>query len=121
VNPERFRDLISGVLIVGVVTSAALMVAAFAAALVVGWDGSLRGLPPTGAAATDFSAIVAGILELRPIALAQAGLLVLLATPVLRVMASVVAFALEGDRLYVAITVGVLAILLLSIFGLNLG
>lgn len=61
------------------------------------------------------------MLELRPIALAQAGLLVLLATPVLRVMASVVAFALEGDRLYVAITVGVLAILLLSIFGLNLG
>ena len=119
VTPSRFRDLVSGVLIVGVVTSAALMGAAFAAALLVGWDGSLRGLPATGAAPTDFAAIVAGVLELRPIALAQAGLLVLLATPVLRVVASVVAFALERDRLYVAITVGVLAILLLSIFGIS--
>jgi uncharacterized membrane protein len=119
VNPARFRELVSGVLIVGVVTSAILMAAAFGAALLVGWDGSLRGLPPTGAAPTDFSAIVQGVLELRPIALAQAGLLVLLATPVLRVAASVVAFALERDRLYVGITLAVLAILLLSIFGVS--
>jgi uncharacterized membrane protein len=34
-------------------------------------------------------------------------------------MASVVAFALEGDRLYTTITLAVLAILLVSLFGLR--
>ncbi|MGA2664217.1 MAG: DUF1634 domain-containing protein [Nitrososphaerales archaeon] len=43
------------------------------------------------------------------------GLLVLLATPVLRVIASVVLFAAERDRTYVAITLVVFGILLLSI------
>ena len=118
-NPTRFRDLVSGVLIVGVVTSAALIAVGFGASLAVGWDGSLRGLPVTVAAPTDFSAVGSALLELRPIALAQAGLLVLLATPVLRVLTSVVAFALEGDHLYAAITLAVLAILLVSLFGLR--
>jgi len=53
------------------------------------------------------------------VAFAQAGLLVLIATPVVRVMASVVAFVLERDRLYAAITIAVLAILLVSLFGLR--
>ena len=111
--------LVSGVLIVGVVTSAVLMTIAFAASLVVGWDGSLRGLPTVTSSATDFSAVAGAVLELRPIAIAQVGLLVLIATPVMRVMASVVAFVLERDRLYAAITLGVLMILLVSLFGLR--
>jgi uncharacterized membrane protein len=119
VTPDRFRVLVSGVLIVGVVTSAVLMTVAFVASLAVGWDGSLRGLPASTASASDFSAVVAAGLELRPIAIAQVGLLVLIATPVVRVMASVVAFVLERDRLYAAITLGVLALLLGSLFGLR--
>ncbi len=118
-TPDRFRALVSGVLIVGVVTSAVFMVVAFAASLVVGWDGSLRGLSTTSLPATDFSALATSLVELRPIAIAQAGLIVLIATPVIRVMASVVAFVLERDRLYAAITLGVLAILLVSLFGLR--
>ena len=47
----------------------------------------------------------------------QLGLLVLLATPVARVAFSVVAFALQRDRLYVAVTLVVLAVLLYSIVG----
>ena len=118
-NAERFRGLVSGVLIVGVVTSAALMVLGFAVALVVGWDGSLLGRQPTGGAATDFSGLLAGLFALRPLAIAQAGLVVLLATPVLRVAASVAAFTLEGDRLYALITLVVLIILLTSLFVLR--
>lgn len=57
-----------------------------------------------------------GLLALRPFAFAQAGLIVLIATPVLRVATSVVGLWLEGDRLYVAITLAVLAIPLGSIF-----
>jgi uncharacterized membrane protein len=119
VNPNRFRVLVSGVLIIGVLTSAVLMTVGFLASIVVGWEGSLRGLPATTLPASDFSAIGTGLRQLRPIAFAQAGLLVLIATPVVRVMASVVAFVLERDRLYAAITIVVLAILLVSLFGLR--
>ena len=42
-TPERFRSVISGVLIVGVVTSAILLTIGFVASLLVGWDGSLVG------------------------------------------------------------------------------
>ena len=47
----------------------------------------------------------------------QLGLLLLIATPVARVAFSVVAFALERDRLYVGITLVVLAVLVFSLAG----
>jgi uncharacterized membrane protein len=47
----------------------------------------------------------------------QLGLLLLIATPVTRVAFSVIAFALERDRLYVVITLIVLAVLLFSLVG----
>jgi len=46
-----------------------------------------------------------------PLATIQIGLLILIATPVARVLFSMVAFGLERDRMYVGITVVVLAIL----------
>jgi uncharacterized membrane protein len=50
-------------------------------------------------------------------AIIQCGLLLLIATPVSRVLFSMIAFALEGDRLYVALTTIVFVILLYSLFG----
>jgi uncharacterized membrane protein len=50
-------------------------------------------------------------------AIIEIGLLLLIATPVLRVVFSMVAFALEKDRLYVVLTLIVLVILLLSLLG----
>jgi uncharacterized membrane protein len=47
----------------------------------------------------------------------QLGLLLLIATPIARVVFSVFAFALEGDRMYVAFTLIVLSVLLYSLFG----
>jgi uncharacterized membrane protein len=47
-------------------------------------------------------------------ALVMLGLLMLIATPVARVAFSIVAFALERDRLYVTITAAVLALLIVS-------
>ena len=52
-----------------------------------------------------------------PRAIIQIGLLLLIATPVMRVVLSMIAFALEKDRLYVVLTLIVLVILLLSLFG----
>lgn len=50
-------------------------------------------------------------------AIMQLGLLLLIATPIVRVMFSVVAFSIEGDRMYVLFTMLVLAVLLYSLFG----
>ena len=47
--------------------------------------------------------------------LMQLGLLLLIATPVARVVMAVVGFALERDRLYVVVSLIVLAILLASL------
>jgi uncharacterized membrane protein len=55
-----------------------------------------------------------GVLALRPYAIITLGVLVLIAIPVMRVAVSVIAFALERDRLYVLITAFVFAMLLLS-------
>ena len=49
-----------------------------------------------------------------PEGLIQAGLLILIATPVARVMFTLVAFVLERDRVYVGITLAVLSILVYS-------
>ena len=118
-TPERFRTLVSGILIVGVSISAALMILGFAGSLFVGWEGSLTGAASGTSGLSDFSAMGASLAALRPVGIAQLGLVALLATPVMRVAASCVAFALEADRLYAALTLVVLAILLISIFGLR--
>ncbi len=63
------------------------------------------------------SAIVHGALGMSGSAIIQLGLLLLIATPVARVLFSAIAFALERDYLYVFITLLVLGILLYSLFG----
>ena len=118
-TPERFRVVVSGVLLGGVALSAALIAAGLLGSLVVGWNGSLTGAPPVDRVASDFGALPRGLTTLRPMALVQVGLLVLLLTPVARVAASVVGFLLERDWLYVAITTGVLGVLLASLFVLR--
>lgn len=61
------------------------------------------------------SGIISDVLALRRPGLIQFGLLLLIATPIVRVIFSVLAFAKQGDRLYVTITLIVLAILLWSL------
>jgi uncharacterized membrane protein len=119
VTPEQFRVVISRVLIVGVTVSAALIAAGFLASLAVGWSGSLIGAAASADPRTDFGALGRNLLAGRPIGLAQAGLAILVATPVMRVVASVFGFILEGDRLYAGITLIVLGILLASLFILH--
>ena len=63
------------------------------------------------------SGIVARAVGFRGREIIQFGLLLLIATPIARVAFSVVAFGLERDRLYVGITLTVLAILLFGLMG----
>jgi uncharacterized membrane protein len=51
----------------------------------------------------------------RGLAIAQLGIVILLLTPIIRVAFSVIGFAMEKDRLYVAITCIVLATLMASL------
>jgi uncharacterized membrane protein len=60
--------------------------------------------------------IITDVLEGRRRAVIQLGLLLLIATPVARVVFSVYAFLRERDFLYVCVTLTVLAILLYSLF-----
>jgi len=75
-----------------------------------------RGEPPE---LTGIPGIVAFALEWRGRGIIQLGLLVLLATPVARVIFSVVAFALQRDWFYVGVTIVVLGVLLYSIIGIG--
>jgi uncharacterized membrane protein len=115
-SAERFRLWVSTVLVVGVSLSAVLVAIGFLTGLAIGWTDSLVGAPPNTVVPTDFSGVFAGLAAGRPVAIAQLGLLVLVATPVIRVGVSLIAFVVERDRLYVAITASVLGLLLLSLF-----
>lgn len=59
--------------------------------------------------------ILAGAFWLRGECVIMLGLLLLIATPVARVLFSAIAFSLEGDRTYVLITLVVLGLLLASL------
>lgn len=61
--------------------------------------------------------VVLGAFSLRTEAVIQAGLLLLIAVPIVRVAVSIVAFAIERDCLYVIVTALVLGILLFSLLG----
>lgn len=58
--------------------------------------------------------IAKGVLALKPYAVIMLGLLLLILTPVLRVVVSIYAFMVEKDYLYVWITASVLLILIIS-------
>jgi len=58
-----------------------------------------------------------GIMSLRGQAIIQTGIILLIATPVLRVIFSAVGFALEKDYLYVGISLLVLLIIAISALG----
>ena len=67
------------------------------------------------------SGVIRSVISGRGQGIIQLGLLLLIATPIARVAFSVVGFAIERDRLYVAFTLLVLAILLYSSLGSGIG
>ena len=118
-SDRRLEAVVGNILRFGV-TSAALVVA-IGAILYLSRHGRetvslglFRGEPE------DFrtmAGIIRSALALRSRGIIQLGLLILIATPVARVAFAVIGFALERDRLYVAVTLLVLSLLLYSIVG----
>ena len=115
---ERVENLLGNLLRAGVVLAAIVVLAG--GALYLAQHGAevldrqaFQGEP---AQLRSPQRIVADALSGRGRGVIQLGLLLLIATPVARVAFSVVAFAWQRDYLYVALTLFVLAVLLLSIF-----
>jgi uncharacterized membrane protein len=69
---------------------------------------------PGAAFPRTLSEVVAGVRDFRGQAITAAGLLLLIATPVVRVAVSILAFVYERDPAFVLITSVVLCLLLLS-------
>ena len=67
---------------------------------------------------TSIGGILGGVFSLRSDSIAQLGIVLLIATPVARVAFTLVAFAVQRDRTYVAIT---LLVLFLLLYGLVYG
>ncbi len=116
---QRVERTIGNLLRAGLIIAAVVVVAG-ALVYLVHHGGDVpdyrlfRGEPP---ALRGIRGIIRRALEPRGSGLIQLGLLLLLATPLARVAFSVVAFALQRDRLYVALTLIVLGVLLYSIIG----
>ncbi|MBO0792790.1 MAG: DUF1634 domain-containing protein [Ktedonobacteraceae bacterium] len=109
-NKIDISAIIGGVLQGGVLLSAAIIVAGVLLALLKGTLASsqLHSFPQS------FGQIWTGLLILQPQAIIMLGVLLLIATPVLRVAISILAFALEQDMKFVLITSAVLIILLVG-------
>ena len=107
---DKAQSAIAAVLRYGSSTSTAVM----AVALVLGLLRRGGKLVRPGVAASP-GMLLRQALEFDPAGLAELGILLLLLTPVLRVVIAVLAFALERDTKYVLISLGVLAVMVFSI------
>lgn len=120
-------QIISILLVSGVTVSAAVLLAGLALLVVTGRTGYHESISPAlilsppvaGAYPRTISAAVQGATELRPFAVIELGALLLIATPVFRVAASIVLFSFERDYLYTIITLVILGFLVISIFWMH--
>jgi uncharacterized membrane protein len=110
---RRTELIISVVLRGGVFVSAGIILIGVVGFYARDLAGGARGVDPR-AYPRSLGAVLSGVAHRDPLAVIALGLLVLIATPVLRVAVSIVTFALERDWVYVLITALVLCILIAS-------
>lgn len=114
---DRRLEVAMGLMLRIGVTLAAIVVLAGGVLYLVQPHASISGYRHfNGAPAADRSVegILAGVAHLRSQSLIALGLLMLIATPVCRVLFGVVGFTLLKDRFYAAVSAVVLFVLLLS-------
>ena len=71
--------------------------------------------PLSGGPGLDLSSLVADLVSLQPAGFLWLGLLAVIATPLSRVLAAAVGYGLAGDRRMVAVAVGILVVIAISI------
>jgi len=110
VSEEKAERTIAWVLRYGSLTSTLIMALGLGLML-------LRG-PATSLAAYHrirLSMLFSNLIHFDPAALTEFGILLLLFTPIFRILVAVVTFALEREHKYVLISLGVLLVVLLSV------
>lgn len=105
---RRLGRRIHHVLLVGVIVSAVLLAAGLALTLLTGTPVGADAPPP-------FGVLLAGVLHGDSRSLLVAGLLVLMATPLVRVAVLAASWAAMGDRRFAAVATAVLVLLALSL------
>ena len=116
-NDERLERIIGALLRTGVILSAVTVLLG-GACHVVRHGNELADYHVFHGASAEYRSVRAIVQSMGPSncsAIIQFGLLVLIATPIARVAFSLVGFAMERDRTYIAITSIVLAVLLYSV------
>jgi uncharacterized membrane protein len=106
---EQLDIAIGTILRTGVILSA-ILVAAGGIGYLTG-----HGTTPSPAELISIPPILRGAFSGQPLFIVQLGLLVLMATPIVRVIACVAGFALEHDRAYAIISAIVLTCLIFSL------
>jgi len=113
----KLEQLIGNLLRAGVFIAAAVVL--LGGILYLAQHGSTRpdyhSFHGESSALKSVPAVVKGAASLDSRSIIQLGLLLLVLTPIVRVVFSAVGFALERDYVYVTITVFVLAVLLVSL------
>ena len=117
INDQKVEQIIGQLLRAGVLLSAFVVVIGgmlYLRQAAMGYSDyqTFHGVPHQ---LTTISGVVQGAVHLDPESVIQFGLLLLIATPVARVVFSVFAFGLERDWLYVGLTLVVLAVLFYSL------
>ncbi len=117
ISDRAIERTVSVVLRTGVVSAALVVLAGGIYELILHGDQAANYDTFHGVPAIDrtLGGIIHGLVDLRGRSIIQTGILLLIATPIARVAFSLVGFALERDRKYVAITSIVLAVLLYSV------
>jgi uncharacterized membrane protein len=118
-NDQKIEQIIGVLLRVGVSLSAALV---FAAGIAYLWQNhaapvSYQRFHGEAAELTSVAGVFRGAATMDSLALMQLGLLILIATPVARVLFAAFAFALEHDWMYVVVSLIVFAVLLATLTG----
>lgn len=112
---ERMEIVIGTLLRWGVMASLALVIAGTAMSFATGrYAHATTALTGGTAHPWTFAAIGHALLDWRGPAFIIAGLLLLISTPILRVVVSIVGFAIQRDAAFVAVTAVVLALLIVS-------
>ena len=119
---ERLEKIVGRILQIGVVVAASVVL--LGGTLYLGRYGFVS--PHYGvfhgepADLRSVSGILKSALSFHTRGLIQLGVLLLIATPIVRVIFSIMAFVLQRDRTYIFVTVIVLGVLFYSLFGRGL-
>jgi uncharacterized membrane protein len=116
-SDRRFEQVIGTLLQAGVLLSAAVVLTGGVWLLIeCGRESpNYQHFRPIDVALRTPAGVIASLRSPDPRSVIQFGLLLLIATPVARVLLSLAAFALQRDRVYVLATLAVLAVLSYSL------